>query len=99
MTTTEPHIVDLDAVRDQIDAIRAIDAQIKVLAETRASLRADVELALGDNEIGKLDGHTVATWKHTKRNSLDQTALKRAHPEIVAEFMRATEVRTFRVVE
>lgn len=41
MTTLDPGTVDLDAVRDKIDAYKALDDQIKILTETKASLRRD----------------------------------------------------------
>lgn len=101
MTTTEPGTVDLDAVRDKLDAYKALDAQIKVLTETKATLRTDIELALGDNEIGKLDGHTVVTWKHNaKTRRFNKTALAKDHPEIVEEYTELVEGnRVFKVVE
>lgn len=93
---TDPNTVDLDQVRDQIDALRFVEAQIKTLTETKSSLQNDIKQVLGDNEIGVLDGKTVVTWTRSKRNALDQKALRAARPEIVAEFTTATEVRTFR---
>lgn len=96
---SDPNTVDLSALRGQIAAYKAIDAQMKVLADNKATLRADIEQALGDHEIGQLDGHTVATWKRSKRNALNQSALRKDHPELVAEYTTATEVRTFKVVE
>lgn len=96
---TDPNTVDLDQVRDQIDALTFVEAQIKALTETKASLQADIKQALGDNEIGVLDGEPVVTWKRTKRTALDQRALKADHPELVAQYMTATEVRTFRWAE
>lgn len=101
MTTLDPGTVDLDAVRDKIDAYKALDDQIKILTETKASLRRDIEIALGDNEIGKLDGHTVVTWKrNAKTRRFDKKAFERAHPEIAEEFTELVEGnRVFKVVE
>lgn len=93
---TEPNTVDLDQVRDQVDALKFIEAQIKSLTETKTALQNDIKAALGDNEIGILDGHTIVTWKHTKRRALDQKALKAALPDVVAEYTTTSEVRTFR---
>ena len=93
---TDPNTADLEQVRDQIAALKTVEAQIKALTETKTSLQNDIKAVLGDNEIGVLDGHTVFTWTRTKRNALDQKALRAARPEIVAEFTTATEVRSFR---
>lgn len=100
MTTThEPNSVDLDGVRDQIDAIKTLNAQIKALTDVRDTLRKDVEIALGDNEIGQLDGHTVATYKFVKSNRLNQRALKEKMPEVWASFAEPSESRRFVVVD
>lgn len=98
---SDPNTIDLTAVRDQLDALKAIDAQIKVLADTKASLRADIEQALGDHEIGTLDGHTVVTWKrNSKTRYFDKAACAKAHPEIVEEFTSLREGnRVFKVVD
>lgn len=96
---TEPNTVDLAAVRDHIAALKTVEAQLRALNETKASLQNDIKAALGDNEVGQLDGTTVVTWTRTKRNALDQKALKAAEPELFAQYMAATEVRSFRWAE
>ncbi|MDV6309937.1 hypothetical protein [Gordonia amicalis] len=96
---TDPNTADLDQVRDQIDALKIVEAQIKALTETKTSLQNDIKAVLGDNEVGTLDGDTVFTWTRSKRNALDQKALKAEQPEIVARYMTATEVRSFRWAE
>lgn len=89
----------LDEIGDKIAAYRATDDQIKVLQDLKSTLRADIETALGDAEVGTVAGEPVITYKFGKRNALDQRALKRAHPEIWASFVAPSETRTFRVVE
>lgn len=93
---TDPNTADLDGVRDQIDALKIVEAQIKALTETKTSLQNDIKAVLGDSEIGTLDGTPVFTWTRTKRNALDQKALKAAQPELFAQYVTATEVRSFR---
>lgn len=89
---------DLGSIRADIDAYRAVDAQIKALQDTKAQLRTTIEQALGDSEIGTLDGENTVTWKFSKRRSLDQAALKKEHPELVARYVTTTEVRTLKVL-
>lgn len=96
---TEPNTADLAEVRDSIDALRYIDTQIDALKDTKAQLQADIKQALGDNEIGVLDGTPIVTFKRTKRTALDQRALKAEQPELVQQYMTSTEVRTFRWAE
>ena len=92
--------VNLDPVRGQITAYKAIDEQIKALTETRQALRVDIEDALGDNEIGVLDGKTVVTWRHSKKpERFDLTAFRKAYPELAAEFTTVREApRVFKVL-
>lgn len=92
--------VNLDPVRGQITAYKAIDEQIKALTETRQALRVDIEDALGDNETGVLDGKTVVTWRHSKKpERFDLTAFRAAHPQLAAEFTTVREApRVFKVL-
>ena len=95
---SDPNSIDLDPIRAQIDAYHAVDRQIKGLTETRNNLRADIEKALGDNETGIIDGKTVVTYRHSKRTSFDQAALRKDQPELFASYQRTSVVRTFRMV-
>lgn len=95
----QPNTVDLTALKAHLDILRYCrnkEAEIKELA---ASSRAAIEEALGDNEIGTLDGRTAVRWKFIKTNRLNQKKLKEDRPEIVAEYTEASESRRFEVVE
>lgn len=65
-------------------------------AETRVR-RAEGELmaALGDAEVGELDGEPVVTWKAHDERRLDQAALREAEPEVAERFTRTSTVRRF----
>lgn len=89
--------VDLSAVRAQVEILQYVKAQQAKLKELETEARGIIEEALGGHENGKLDGHTVVTWKHGKANRLDQKALKHDHPELIAEYTRPSATRTFTV--
>lgn len=98
---TEPNTADLDQVRDKLDALKAVDAQIRALNETRASLQDDIKQALGDNEIGLVDGHVAVTWKrNAKTRYFNKTAMAKDHPALVDEYTELREGnRVFKVAE
>jgi predicted phage-related endonuclease len=69
---------------------------IKEISAAVDMVDAAVMEALGDAEVGTINGQKVVTWKGSTRNSIDTKALKEAHPALAVEFMKATEVRTLR---
>jgi predicted phage-related endonuclease len=86
---------DLEKVKAHIEVLRYVKSQKAMLKELEEISRAAVEEALGDDEIGTLDGETAVTWKHYKENRLDQSALKEDHPDIVEEYKQMKSKRTF----
>ena len=89
--------VNLDAHRGAVDLLKWVKAREAEIKDIKEKARAEIEAALGDNEAGTVDGELAITWQSSKRRQLDQDALKKAHPDIVEEFKKTTEVRTFKV--
>lgn len=88
---TEPNTVDLAAVRDHIAALKTVEAQLRALNETKASLQNDIKAALGDNEVGTVDNQVAVTWKrNAKTRFFNKSALAKDHPALVDEY---TELR------
>lgn len=83
-----------------------MEAQIKELLELkRMREELDTEIAaaedaiksiMGDDET-LLAGAFKVSWKFFTSNRLDSTALKKALPEIAAQFIRQTTVRRFSI--
>lgn len=94
-------MTDLTPLRAQIEILQYCRAQRAELAaridELEASAKAAIQEALGDNDTGTIDGHTVITWKTTKRTALDQQLLKKLHPDAYEECRTTTEIRRFEV--
>lgn len=86
-------VVDLEPVAEHVAAIRHCKEQIAALEAEMARYRRAVEDALGDNEIGILNGRIAVTWRHLKRRGLDTKALRRRHPEIYELFCTTTPYR------
>jgi len=86
--------VDLDA--DLVEHWRAAKAAAKAADEQVRLCENAIKAALGDREVGRVDGNTVCTWRTSTRTSLDTKALAAAEPELAKRFERTTEVRTLR---
>lgn len=83
-------IVELPSEAAGYIAALAEAREAKGLAEEREKAAKDALARLMlDGEVGTINGVTAVTWKMSKgRESLDQKALKAAHPEIVSEFTK-----------
>jgi putative phage-type endonuclease len=85
-------------VREAWEQWLAAKAAKKVAAEAEDLLSNRLRAYLGDAEQGLVDGVPRVSWKASTRKALDQTAIKAAHPALVAEFMNETPVRTLRAL-
>lgn len=91
--------VDLEAVRASVEIVQFCHTKIAELKELEKEHRSQIEAALGEGEIGQIDGETVVTWTHSKQNQLKQSKLKEDYPEIAAAYTELVERRTFKVVK
>lgn len=93
----EPNHAEINAsVWGQYKTARAA---IKQWTEVMTKARAQIEQAMADNEHGDIAGTTVVKWEYRKSHRLNQAKLKKAHPDLVAEFTEASEARYFTPVE
>ena len=90
---------DLTPVAADLAAYRELDTQIKALKEIQATLRGRIEDAMGDHELGLIDGEPAAMYKFVKSRRFDQKAFKAAHPDLAAEYVTVSESRRFTVVD
>lgn len=90
---------DLESVRGAIEILRMCKTNASKLKELETSARDAIEEAMGEEEIGKLDGEVVITWTHSKRRQFQQKKMAEEHPEIAVEFTELTETRTFKLVD
>ena len=91
--------VDLGELRWAVETLRWCKDRKAELKEAEEKARDAIEQALGDNDIGTLDGHDVVKWKYYKRTALDQKVLKAGFPDIFATCTRTHEVRRFEVLD
>lgn len=83
LTPKITELMELKRMRDELDAeIQAAEDEIKQ--------------AMGDDDT-LLAGPFKVTWKTITSSRLDSTALKKALPEIAAQFMKQTTTRRFSI--
>jgi predicted phage-related endonuclease len=90
-------VTDLSKVRAHVEILQYVKARMAELKEMQALSRAEVEEALGDNEVGELDGKLVITFKSYEVTRLDQGMLKADYPEIDAACRKTKDERRFEV--
>jgi predicted phage-related endonuclease len=90
--------VDLESVRGGIELLRYCRAQRAKIKEVEDNARAAVEDALGDAEIGVLDGEVAIQWPTFKENRFDSSAFKEDHPELWEQYKAMKSRRRFDVV-
>ena len=78
--------------KDRMERIAEMEAE-------KREAEAIIMKALEDADTGTSNGQTLVTWKEQTTNRLDTKALKEAHPELVAEFTKASTTRVLRIKE
>ncbi|MEO6082546.1 MAG: hypothetical protein ABIQ18_05500 [Umezawaea sp.] len=87
--------VALDALAAELVLLRQVEAQRAKLTVLRTSLHNKFKAALGEVETGTVAGVPVVSHKLVCSISLDQSRLKREHPEVVEACLDITEARRF----
>lgn len=83
-----------------IELLRLSQADIKVLEEKIAIAREKIQEALGDNEIGLIDGAPVVRWTKVTSTRLDMKKAKEVlDPKILAFLSSESTSRRFTLVE
>jgi predicted phage-related endonuclease len=99
MTATDTAPVQLDGLREHLNAYSLAAAEIEKWKGIQAQARAAIETALGENEVGTIDGQRAVTWTHSERTTIDTKRLQAELPaEVLAPYTRTTVVRTFKPV-
>lgn len=77
--------------------LREVKEQLKQLEAVEDSLKAELCELIGDAGTAVAAGEVIATWKAQTRKSLDQKALKEAHPDLIEQYTKETPVRVLRL--
>ena len=83
-----------------IELLRMSQSDIKALEEKLATAREKIQEALGDNEIGTIDGSPVVRWTRVTTTRLDMKKAKEVlDPKILAFLSSESTSRRFTLVE
>lgn len=83
-----------------IELYRKTQSEIKSLEEKLEQAKAKIQEAMGDSEIGLLDGRVAVRWTKVKSFRLDvQKAKEVLDPKIYAFLSRESESRRFTLAE
>jgi putative phage-type endonuclease len=92
--------VELDsqpALVEAVDMLKELLSNARGRKEEIERLKNVLKLALGEAELGTIEGRPVVSWKGAPRESINVRALKQDAPGIAEKFTRVKTVRTFRV--
>jgi putative phage-type endonuclease len=89
--------IELDALGDELDALKRVRKDIATLERDRDRLENTVKAAMERAEIGTLGGKEVVTWKSRTTRRVDLDTLREKYPAEAAACETVTESRTFLV--
>jgi predicted phage-related endonuclease len=90
--------VDLESVRGAVELLRYCRTQRAKIKEVEDNAKAAVQDAMGDADIGLLDGEPAIQWPTFKENRFDSAAFRADHAELWEQYKAANEKRRFDVV-
>jgi predicted phage-related endonuclease len=90
--------VELDSeIAQYVANLHNIKKELEVLGKREDFVKAQICNALGENEIGLVDGAEVVTWKTSKRTSFDTKRFEQDHPALAEKYRKESKFRTFRL--
>jgi len=86
-----------DYSRELVDRLAAAKATTKAAKATEDTLSNELRAVLGDAVDLVAAGRVIASWRPQTAGRVDVAELRRAHPDLVADFTRETESRVLRL--
>ena len=87
-TQISPEIVDFDpSIAHWVEQYRQAKIEIAKLSEHADIARANIEAALGDSQIGTVNGAPVVRWKAVESSRLDVRKAREILPEQVLDLL------------
>ena len=84
-------------IREKIATIKQLRDDINAREGVEKTLLFGVQAYMGEADTLTFGGKTIATWKSQERTTIDQKALKEAHPQIAMVVSKTTTSRVFRL--
>ena len=94
---TAGKMLNVDGLAARIEDLKVAKAIAKDADNAVEAITNELREALGDAEIGLIDGKTAISWKTSKTSRLDTKSLKADMPEVYQQYTTETESRTFRI--
>lgn len=92
--------VELDALANWVIHLRQLKADRAEIDEQIELAEGQIKDALGDAEVGTINGEPIVRWSHVITNRFDQKAAKELlTAEQVAACTKPSESRRFTIVE
>lgn len=91
--------VNLNALRAHVELLIWAKQRKAEIKDIEANSRSEIEAAMGDAEIGTLDGEEAIHWTTYKKRQFKQAALRAEHPELAEEYTELVEQRKFEVLD
>lgn len=89
----------IDGLAVWIAAYREATDSAKKWTEIADRAKEQITKAIGDAEIGTVDGQPAARWSVVNSSRLDTKKLRAEHPDIAEQFTVPTTTRRFTLVD
>ena len=100
MEEVKPSVELPEVMAAWIELLKTTNAEIKVLEEKASEIKGKIQEALGENELGLINGQTVVRWTKVTSTRLDlQKARKVLAPEILGYLSSESTSRRFTLVD
>lgn len=90
--------VRLDALADDIAALRRIEIQKARLSAKATPIIAAIKERMGDASQGLVGGKPAVRWSTSVRKTLDPKIIREKYPDVAEVAERITEVRKFEIL-
>jgi predicted phage-related endonuclease len=87
--------VDLTPLADTVAEYARLLVQIAELKEVADLQRKVIEHALGEREVGLIEGKPAVSWKYVTASRFDVTRFRKSHPDLADEFLTESHSRRF----
>jgi len=91
--------VNLNKLRAHVEILQMVKRKKADLKKLEDNSKAEIQKAMGSEEIGELDGKVVIRWSRFKKRQLNQSKLREDNPELAEEYTDLVEQRQFNVVD
>ncbi|GAA0632479.1 hypothetical protein GCM10010174_61930 [Kutzneria viridogrisea] len=97
--TADKLTTPVDSVADWIAAYRHAHANAEQWSELANRAKEKVTAALGDAEIGTIDGKPAVRYTIVHKRRLNTTKLREQHPDLVDAFTTPAAERRFSLID